>query len=112
MAEEVQSILGEVFLTKIKIPTAGMITVMHVDITKDLRIAKVYLSLLNPSAPRDKVLQDLLRRKKEIRYHLGTELRAKYVPELRFFLDESVERSARITTLLEELHRDDPAAKR
>jgi len=83
-----------------------MLTVTHVDLTRDLRIAKVYLSFLNPSAPKEEVLGELLRHRKEIRYHLGNELRAKYVPELRFYLDESVEYSSRIQAIIENLHRD------
>ncbi len=112
VAEEIQRILGEVFLNKVTIFSAGMLTVTHVDITKDLSIAKVYLSFLNPSAPKEEILQELIRRRKEVRYHLGAALRAKYVPQLRFYLDESVERSARIQALLEELHCDQTAAKR
>ncbi len=83
-----------------------MLTVTHVDITRDLRIAKVYLSFLNPSAPNEEVLRELLRHRKEIRYHLGNELRAKYVPELLFYLDESAEHSSRIQAIIENLHRD------
>lgn len=111
VAEEVQRILGEVFLTKVQVLSAGMLTVTHVEITKDLRIARVYLSFLNPSASKEEVLGELLRHRKEIRYHLGTELRAKYVPELRFYLDESVERSTRIQAILEGLHRAETDAE-
>ena len=106
VAEEVQRILGELFITRVRVLSAGMLTVTHVDITRDLRIAKVYLSFLNPSAPKEEVLGELLRRRKEIRYHLGNELQAKYVPELRFYLDESVEYSSRIQAIIENLHRD------
>ena len=110
VAEEVQRILGEVFITKVQVLSAGMLTVTQVDISRDLRIARVYLSFLNPSASKEEVLGELLRHRKEIRYHLGTELRTKYVPELRFYLDESVERSARIQSILEDLHHDETDA--
>jgi ribosome-binding factor A len=82
-----------------------MLTVTRVELSSDLRIAKVYISLFNPVTSKEDVLQDLLHRRKEIRYHLGTELRIKYVPELRFHLDESLEHSARINEVLNELHR-------
>ncbi len=112
VAEEVQRILGEVFLSKVRILSAGMLTITHVDITRDLRIAKVYLSFLNPSVSNEGLLKELLRRRKEIRYHLGTELRTKYVPELRFYLDESEEYSSRIQAIIENLHRDEVDAER
>ena len=107
VAEEVQRILGDVFLTKVRVLSAGMLTVTDVNITRDLRIARVYLSFLNPSVPKEEVLAELLRHRKEIRYHLGNELRAKYVPDLRFYLDDSAEHSSRIQTIIENLHRDE-----
>ena len=84
-----------------------MLTVTDVNITRDLRIARVYLSFLNPSVPKEEVLAELLRHRKEIRYHLGNELRAKYVPDLRFYLDDSAEHLSRIQTIIENLHRDE-----
>ena len=89
-----------------------MLTITQVNITRDLRIAKVYLSFLNPSVSNEEVIKELLHRKKEIRYHLGTELRTKYVPELRFYLDESAEYSSKIQAIIEKLHRDEIDAKR
>ncbi len=112
VAEEVQRILGEVFLYKVRVLSAGMLTVTRVDIARDLRIARVYLSFLNPSASKEEVLKELLHRRKEIRYHLGNELRTKYVPELRFYLDESAEHSSRIQAIIENLHRDEIDAER
>ncbi len=112
VAEEVQRILSEVFLSKVRVLSAGILTITQVNITRDLRIAKVYLSFLNPSVSNEEVLKELLRRRKEIRYHLGTELRTKYVPELRFYLDESAEHSSRIQAIIDKLHRDEIDAER
>ena len=107
VAEEVQRILAGIFLSKISIPSVDMLTVTRVEISNDLRIAKVHVSLLNPATSKDEVLQEILRRRNEIRYHLGTELRIKYIPELRFYLDESLEHSARINAVLNELQREE-----
>jgi len=111
VAEEVQRILGEIFLTKVQLRGSGMLTVTHVECSRDLRVAKVYLSFLNPDISREEIFKELIRRRKEVRYHLGTELRAKYVPELRFYLDDSLEQSSRVNALLEKLHREGTAAK-
>ena len=107
VAEEVQRVLGNVFLTQVRITSAEMLTVTHVELTRDLRIARVYLSPLNPRDTSEEVFKELLRRRKEIRYHLGSELRIKYVPQLRFYLDESLERSARIQSILNDLQSDE-----
>lgn len=104
LAEEVQRILGSILHSKVQISAAGMITVTHVELSKDLRFAKVYLSFLDPDLPKSELQKELIRQRKTIRYHLGTELQTKYVPELRFFIDESFERSARIHAVIEAIH--------
>ncbi|UCH10305.1 MAG: 30S ribosome-binding factor RbfA [Fidelibacterota bacterium] len=112
MAEEVQRILAGIFLSEIQIPSVDMLTVTRVELSKDLRIAKVYISLLNPATSKDDVLEEVLRRRNEIRYHLGKELRIKYIPELRFHLDESLEHAARINTVLSDLHREETESRK
>ena len=104
LAEEVQRILGSILHSKVQISSAGMITVTHVELSKDLRFAKVYLSFLEPEIPKSELQKELIRQRKTIRYHLGTELQAKYVPDLRFYIDESFERSARIHAVIESIH--------
>jgi ribosome-binding factor A len=104
LAEEVQRILGSILHSKVQISDAGMITVTHVELSKDLRFAKVYLSFLDSELPKSELQRELIRQRKTIRYHLGTELRAKYVPDLRFYIDESFERSARIHAVIEAFH--------
>ncbi len=106
MAEEIQRILGEIFLTKVQVSTAGLLTITAVEMSRDLRHATVYLSFLNPTADGETVMRAIIRKRKELRYHLGSELRTKYVPQLRFFLDETVERSARIDAILAGIHGD------
>lgn len=104
VAEEIQRILGEIFLTKVQVSTAGLLTITRVEMSRDLQNATVYLSLLNPATDNERGIREVIRKKKQLRYHLGAELRTKYVPQLRFFLDKSVERSTRINAILEDLH--------
>lgn len=104
VAEEIQRILGEIFLTKIQIATAGLLTITQVELSRDLRHATVYLSFLNPATDEEGGIREVIRKNKRLRYLLGAELRTKYVPRLRFYLDKSLERSARINAILEDLH--------
>ncbi len=101
--EEIQRILSEIFLSKVQIPSSGMVTVTRVETSRDLRNANVFLSFLNPEIDIDKIMTEVIRRRKEIRFHLGGTLQIKYVPQLRFHLDLSEEHSARINAILEEL---------
>ena len=106
VAEEIQRILGEIFLTKIQIATTGLLTITQVKMSRDLRHAAVYLSFLNPATDDEGGIREVIRKNKQLRYLLGAELRTKYVPQLRFYLDKSLERSARINAILEDLHGD------
>jgi ribosome-binding factor A len=107
LAEEVQRILGRILQSKILLPAAGLVTVTRVELSRDLRFAKIYLSFLNPDLPKEEIQKELIRQRKTIRYYLGSELQAKYVPELRFYIDESFERSARIHAVIEAIHDSD-----
>ncbi len=80
----------------------AMITVTKVYITSDLSLSKIYLSIFWKDA--DKVLQQVKARNKEIRKHLGMRVRnqLRKVPELRFFIDDSLDYIENIEKLLKE----------
>ncbi len=103
MADEVQRILGDILTAKVSLPSAELCTITQVEMTRDLGLARVHVSVLNPKSDEQEVLREVVRHRKEIRYHLGQTLRAKYVPELRFYLDKSIQRSAKIDAILHDL---------
>lgn len=111
VADQIQRILGEIFLTKVQISTAGLLTITRVEMSRDLQHAAIYLSLLNPTTDIEGGIGEVIRKRKQLRYHLGAELRTKYVPQLRFYLDKAPERSARINAILEDLHGDQSALR-
>ena len=108
MADEIRSILGQIFDSKIEPQNVDLLTVTQVTMSRDLKNASIYISMLNPAPDANAVMRDLRGRNKKIRYLLGSMLQTKYVPQIKFFIDESIERSARINTIIEELHSDNP----
>ena len=74
MSDEIRSILGNIFIANIQIQDAGLLTVSKVEVTSDLRLAKVFISLLNSKKPSNEVIDYLKHRRKVIRYHLGNKL--------------------------------------
>ena len=78
----------------------AMITVTKVYITSDLSIAKIYLSIFGKDPAR--VIQQVGARNKEIRKHLGMRVKnqLRKVPELRFFIDDSLDYIENIEQLL------------
>ncbi len=103
VAEEIQRILSQIFLSEVQIPSAGLLTITRVETSRDLRNAHVYFSFLNPEIDEEKIIAAVIRRRKEIRYQLGSRLGIKYVPQLRFHLDLAAKRTARINEIISEL---------
>ena len=107
MSDEIRSILGNIFISNIQIQDAGLLTVSKVEVTSDLRLAKVFISLLNSKKPSNEVIDYLKHRRKVIRYHLGNKLNAKFVPDLRFYYDDSLKKAEKIGTLLNKIRKNE-----
>jgi len=80
----------------------GMISVTAVDTTSDLRQAKVFLSVFDLQSEKE-FFKGLKSASGWLRHELGQSLDLRYTPELQFELDKSLERGARINTLLSNL---------
>ena len=98
-----------VLLPKVKDPRVqqGMVTVTGVETTGDLRYAKVYLSVLEAVDERE-LRRGLKSASPWLRRELGGRLTLRYTPELIFERDHSIERGARLSRLLDELHTEEP----
>ena len=87
----------------------GLLTVTAVEMTRDLRHATVYVSVLGTEAEKSTALEVLGGVAGHLRSRVGKALRLQFAPEIQFRPDESVARAARIETLLASLHQP-PAA--
>ncbi len=81
----------------------GLVTVTGVDVTRDLRHAKVFVSILGSDAERDTTLEGLGSLASHLRGRIGRALRLRLAPEIQFQYDQSVARAARIEALLEQI---------
>jgi len=101
--EEVAMFLAE----GVKDPrVVGLVTVTGVDVTRDLRHAKVYVSILGSDSERSATLDGLASVASHLRPRIGRALRLRLAPEVTFKLDESIARAARIETLLAQINDD------
>ena len=78
-----------------------MVSVTRVKISPDLSICTAYLSIF-PSEKGEELMQNITKNEKQIRYELGTRVRyqLRIIPELRFFIDDSLDYIDRIDELL------------
>lgn len=96
--------LGEIFQREASAKFAGiMITVTKVNITRDLSLARVFLSLF-PTNDKKSVMEQIKSHTGEIRFFLGKRIKnqVRQIPELEFFLDDSLDYIENIENLLKE----------
>ena len=104
--EEVATFLAE----DVKDPrVVGLVTVTGVDVTRDLRQAKVFVSVMGSDAERAATFDGLDSVAGHLRARVGRAVRLRLAPEIQFRADESVARAARIETLLAQIKEDQPA---
>ena len=89
----------------------GLVTVTAVEVTRDLRHAKVFVSILGSDAERAATLAGLDSLAGHLRSRLGRVLRLRSAPGIVFTLDPSVGRAARIESLLAQLKEGRPAGE-
>jgi ribosome-binding factor A len=97
----IQKDLSEIFLLQTKLMPGVMISVTSVRMSPDLGLAKGYLSVF-PSEKGKEILENINHNKKSIRYELGTRIgkQVRRIPELAFFLDDSIDYLENIDKLL------------
>ena len=98
--------IGDIFLRYIQGPELGFITVTSVKASPDLRIVKVYFSVLEKEK-REAALHKIESNSKFIRSELASRLTIKFVPELKFFLDDTLDYVEKIEGLIKKIHKDD-----
>ena len=93
--------LSELLRLETKDPALSMISLTAVDLTRDLRVAKIHFSLLNPDDDPQPALDGLKRASGFLRGKLGSMIKVRHVPELRFTHDDSAARSDEISRLID-----------
>ena len=107
--EEIQRELADQ-LRRLKDPrvSSGMVSIIRVDTTGDLRYARVYVSALDKSREKE-VLKGLKSASGFLRRELGRALQLRYTPELQFIADDSIQHGAHILEVLRQVEREDEA---
>lgn len=110
VSSEMQKELSYILQREIKDNRLGFITITEVNVSKDLAVAKVYITVLNvdEQGKRDNVkrLNDLA---PVIRHELAKRMRLRHISELRFFYDDSFDTGMRVAEILS--HLDKPVDK-
>jgi ribosome-binding factor A len=101
VSDQMKQEIADILMRKIKDPRIGFVTVTDVDLSDDLKNAKVFISIYG--GDRKKTLTGLNSATSFIRSELGKRMRMRCVPELLFRFDSTVEQGAHIMELLREI---------
>lgn len=101
IARLIQKELSDIFLSQTRSMHGVLVSVSTVRISPDLSVARAYLSVF-PSARAAEMVKNINDNVKSIRYELGTRVRyqLRIIPELKFFVDDSLDYLERIDELL------------
>ena len=109
VGEQIHKEISALLVKGLKDPRIGFITITAVDVTSDLHLARVFFTVMGgPEAIRE-TERGLKSSIPFIRRELGRRLRLRYVPDLLFQHDTSLEYGNRIETLLQEIQQSDGA---
>ena len=106
VSEEFREIFAEE-IPKLKDPRVGFVTVTGVHVTPDLRRAVVYYTVLGEEEERRATAAGLRSASGHLRQVLGHQVRLKFLPELVFEEDDTMERAGRVDELLRRIKEDD-----
>ncbi|ACI19068.1 30S ribosome-binding factor RbfA [Dictyoglomus thermophilum] len=100
--------ISEILLRRVKDPRiSSFLVITEVKMSKDLRYAHIYVSVYGSEEEKKQTMQGLESAKGFIRSELGKDLRIRFVPEIFFELDDSLEKGDRILRKLKELGLED-----
>lgn len=99
--------ISQIILRELKDPRIGFVTVTDVEVTGDLREAKVYVSLMGSEKQVEDCWKGLESSLGYIRREIGRRIRLRFTPEIAFALDKSLDYSAHIQELLLKVRKDE-----
>ena len=101
IARLLQKELAEIFQSQTRMMRGVMVSVTRVKVSPDLSICTAHLSIF-PSNKGEELLRNINANEKSVRYELGKRIRnqVRIIPELRFFIDDSIDYIERIDELL------------
>jgi ribosome-binding factor A len=103
LGEAIAHELSDVIRSRMHDPRIGFASVTSVELSADLRYAKVFVSVMGSPEEQQATMQALRHGAGFMRHELAQRLSIRYTPELTFKLDESIAHSARVAQLLSEI---------
>jgi len=103
LSDVIQRDLSDIIRRDVRDPQMGFLTISGVEVSTDLKLARVHVSVFGSDEEQMKTLEILESHRKAIRSSLASRLHTRHTPDLEFRLDHTAERAGRIEELLREV---------
>lgn len=103
MGEQMKKEIAQILRDELKDPRVGFVTVTSVEVSGDLRHAKVFVSVLGDEEAKKQSLEGLQKATGFIRREVGQRIQLRYTPEIVFKFDASIEHGDKIARLLSQV---------
>lgn len=104
ISEEIKKVVSSLIMTELKDPRVSKLTtVTHVETTRDLSFAYIYISVFDNNAHKESTIEGLNKAKGFIRREIGRRVKLRAVPEPIFKLDESIENGIHMSAVINEV---------
>jgi len=109
LGELIAAELSELIRTRLKDPRIGFASITHVEVSGDLRHAKVFVSVMGSTEDQAATMKGLKHATGFLRHELAGRLVLRFMPELVFKLDTSIAEGARVLELIQQVEREHPS---
>jgi ribosome-binding factor A len=103
LGELIAAELSDLLRTRVKDPRVGFASITHVEVSGDLRHAKVFVSVMGELSEKEETIKALKHAAGFLRHELAERITIRYMPELVFKLDTSIEQGSRILEMIRQL---------
>jgi len=107
LSSQISRELSNLLIDTLPPPIDTIITITEVSLTKDLRLGKVYYSVYGDNNALEKAENFIQKNSKRLRMELAGKIRVKFMPELVFYYDPSIEREQRLSELFDRIKKDE-----
>ena len=104
--EAIREEVAKIVQQELKDPRLGFITITRVELTRDLRFARIYFSVLGEAKHKKRALYGLNSAKGHIKGILADRVKLKFMPDIVFKIDDSFEKTKEIYDLLDKLKKE------
>jgi len=111
LGELITAEVSDLLRTRVKDPRVGFVSITHVEVSCDYRHANIFVSVMGNEEEQASTMKALKHATGFLRHELASRLTLRYMPEIVFKLDTSIEQGARILDLIREVAGEKPVGR-